>query len=47
VADGVLLDNFKQLHLRNADVYVMTFDRELKGLFIDLSDRSNNLFMME
>ncbi|OHD79385.1 MAG: hypothetical protein A2023_06800 [Sulfuricurvum sp. GWF2_44_89] len=47
VADGVLLDNFKQLHLRNADVYVMTFDRELKGLFIDSCDRSNNLFMME
>lgn len=47
VADGVLLENFKQLHLKNSAVYVMTFDRELKGLFIEACDISNNLFMMQ
>lgn len=47
VADGVLLENFRQLELRNADVYVMTFDRELKGLFVEACDPSNNLFMMQ
>lgn len=47
VADGVLLENFRQLELKNADVYVMTFDRELKELFIAGCDTSNNLFMMQ
>ncbi|MGA9045119.1 hypothetical protein [Sulfuricurvum sp.] len=46
VADGILLENFKQLQLKNADVYVMTFDRELKELFRDTSDPSINLYMM-
>lgn len=47
IADGVLLENFKQLELRNSDVYVMTFDRELKELFIAACDTSNNLYMMQ
>jgi len=47
VADGVLLENFRQLHLKNADVYVMTFDRELKERFVSACDSSNNLFMMQ
>ena len=47
VADGVLLENFKQLELRNSDVYVMTFDRELKELFLAVCDPSNNLYMMQ
>jgi hypothetical protein len=47
VADGILLDNFRQLYLKNSDVYVMTFDRELKGLFVEACDFSNNLFMMQ
>jgi hypothetical protein len=47
VADGVLLEHFRQLNLKNADVYVMTFDRELKELFIAGCDTSNNLFMMQ
>ena len=47
VADGVLLENFRQLRLKNADVYVMTFDRELKGLFVESCHPSNNLFMMQ
>ncbi|MFY9142038.1 hypothetical protein [Sulfuricurvum sp.] len=46
VADGILLENFKQLRLRNADVYVMTFDRELKDFFREACDTSNNLYMM-
>lgn len=47
VADGVLLENFKNLNLKNAEVYVMTFDRELKSLFVDSCHPSNNLFMMQ
>lgn len=47
VADGVLLENFKNLHLKNSDVYVMTFDRELKELFVNACHPSNNLFMMQ
>lgn len=47
VADGVLLDNFKQLDLKCSDVYIMTFDRELKELFITSCDSSNNLYMMQ
>lgn len=46
VADGILLENFKQLQLKNSDVYVMTFDRELKELFRHASDPSINLYMM-
>lgn len=46
VADGVLLENFKQLRLKNCDVYVMTFDRELKEFFHKACDLSNNLYMM-
>lgn len=46
VADGILLENFKQLNLKNSTVYVMTFDRELKEFFIGACDTTNNLFMM-
>lgn len=47
VADTVLLDNFKQLNLKNGDVYLMTFDRELKELFSAITHMSNNLFILE
>ena len=30
VADDILLEKFKSLNLKNADIYMMTFDRELK-----------------
>lgn len=33
VADGVLLNNFKELKIRDANIYVMTYDRELKDKF--------------
>ena len=47
VADDVLLEQFKQLNLKNSDVYMMTFDRELKERFIEATHNSNNLFIME
>ncbi len=46
VADGILLDAFEGLKLKSSDVYVMTFDRELKERFIAACDPSNNLYMM-
>jgi len=47
VADTVLLENFTALAPTNADVYLMTFDRELKERFSDVCDPSNNLFILE
>lgn len=46
VADDVLLEQFKELKLENSDVYMMTFDRELKERFIEATHKSNNLFIM-
>lgn len=46
VADDVLLEEYKKLGLKNADVYMMTFDRELKERFIEATHPSNNLFIM-
>jgi len=47
VADGVLLQNFKDLSPRNSDVYIITYDRELKELFKDACHESNNLFILD
>ena len=47
VADGVLLQNFKDLKLRNSTVYIITYDRELKSLFDEACDKSNNLYILE
>lgn len=47
VADGVLLKNFQDLKLRDADVYVMTYDRDLKDRFRDYCHESNNLYVLE
>ncbi|MDD5053390.1 MAG: hypothetical protein PHO27_11715 [Sulfuricurvum sp.] len=47
VADTVLLEYFKQLDLKSTDIYLMTFDRELKEFFIRACDPSNNLYMMQ
>jgi len=47
VADGVLLNNFKDLKARDADVYVMTYDRELKEKFKEVCHKSNNLYALE
>lgn len=46
VADDVLLEEFIKLKLQNADVYMMTFDRELKERFIEATHKSNNLYIM-
>jgi hypothetical protein len=47
VADGVLLDNFKALDPKEADVYIITYDRELKELFHEACHPSNNLYVLE
>ena len=47
VADGVLLQNFKDLKAEDADIYLMTYDRELKDLFKTSCHKSNNLYILE
>ena len=46
VADDVLLETFISLRLENSDIYMMTFDRELKERFQEVCHKSNNLFIM-
>lgn len=46
VADDVLLEQFISLKLKNSNVYILTFDRELKERFLDSTDQSNNLFIL-
>ncbi len=46
VADGVLLKNFEELAPTEADVYIVTYDRELKALFLAACDPSNNLYIL-
>jgi len=46
VADDVLLEEFIKLKLKHADVYMMTFDRELKERFVEATHESNNLYIM-
>ena len=46
VADDVLLHELQKLKLKNSDIYILTFDRELKERFIDITHESNNLFIM-
>ena len=46
VADDILLQAFTSLHLQNSDIYMMTFDRELKERFQEVCHNSNNLFIM-
>lgn len=46
VADDILLNQYKQMNLKNSDIYMMTFDRELKERFIEVTDNSCNLFIM-
>jgi len=47
VADGVLLQNFKDLNPRDSDVYIITYDRELKELFNKACHPSNNLYVLD
>jgi len=46
VADDILLEQFKSMKLKNSDIYMMTFDRELKERFIEATDNSCNLYIM-
>jgi hypothetical protein len=46
VADTVLLKNFEELAPKEADVYIVTYDRELKELFLAACDESNNLYIL-
>jgi len=46
VADDVLLKTFQEAEIKNADVFILTFDRELKERFTALTDKSNNLYIM-
>ncbi len=46
VADDVLLEKFIEMKLKNSDIYIMTFDRELKERFIEATHESCNLFIM-
>jgi hypothetical protein len=47
VADDILLKHFNELHLQNSNIYLMTFDRELKERFNADCHNSNNLFILE
>lgn len=46
VADDVLLDEFINAKLQNTNVFILTFDRELKERFTEITHPSNNLFIM-
>jgi len=45
-ADDFLLGEFERLRLRNADVFIMTYDRELKERFEAACHISNNLYTL-
>jgi len=46
VADDVLLNKFQNANIKNANVFILTFDRELKERFTQVTHNSNNLFIM-
>ncbi|QSZ42467.1 hypothetical protein GJV85_10215 [Sulfurimonas aquatica] len=46
VADDVLLEKFINARLKNSNVFVLTFDRELKERFCEVANTSNNLYIM-
>ncbi|MDF1878499.1 hypothetical protein JHD46_02465 [Sulfurimonas sp. SAG-AH-194-C20] len=46
VADDVLLGKFIDAKITNANVFILTFDRELKERFTDATNQSNNLFIL-
>jgi len=47
VADGVLLKNFDDLQPAESDIYLLTYDRELKDRFKQNCHVSNNLYVLE
>jgi len=46
VADDVLLQEMKKQKLQKANIFILTFDRELKERFIKETHPSNNLFIL-
>jgi hypothetical protein len=46
VADDVLLEKFENAKLKSSNVFILTFDRELKERFENITHESNNLFIM-
>ena len=46
VADDVLLENFTSRNIKNANVFILTFDRELKERFTEETHNSNNLYII-
>ncbi|MHC3995596.1 hypothetical protein ACXWTF_12295 [Thiomicrolovo sp. ZZH C-3] len=46
VADDFLLGEFERLKLRQADVFIMTYDRELRERFQAACHNSNNLYTL-
>jgi len=46
VADDVLLAEMQKRKLKNANIFILTFDRELKERFAQTVDKSNNLFIL-
>lgn len=46
VADDVLLQEFINAKLTSSNVFILTFDRELKERFTEATHPSNNLFIM-
>ncbi|WP_297434180.1 hypothetical protein [Sulfurimonas sp.] len=46
VADDILLQTFEELALKNANVFLLTYDRELKERFTQATAKSNNLFIL-
>lgn len=47
VADDVLLDEYRKLKAKDANVFMLTFDRELKERFSENADDSCNLYIMD
>lgn len=47
VADDLLLENYKKINTNNTNIFLLTFDRELKERFIQATDRSCNLYIMQ
>jgi len=47
IADDILLQKYINLNITSADIYMMTFDRELKERFIEATHSSNNLYTMK
>ena len=46
VADDILLNQCKKMRLKGCNIFLLTFDRELKERFVEVCDRSVNLYVL-